>query len=100
MKSAMNLQASNQYCELLDQDAGLKNCHPAVQLMQELSGQAVRFAPTAVDRLEVYKECHRLADDLYRLTGSRLILAHVLKLGDLLLSRILGSQSHSFQADR
>jgi hypothetical protein len=100
MKSAMNLKAKTNYSELFDEGSSLKQFHPALQRMQELSDQAAASAPTAITRLEVYKECHRLADDLYRLTGSKKVMIHVLRIGDLLLSRILGNQAQSLQVNQ
>ncbi len=100
MKSAVNTQASTYYGELFEQGNSLNCSHPALHRMQELSLQVAGPAPTALDKLEVYKECHRLADDLYRLTGSKRIFVHVLRIGDLLLSRILGNQSSSLHVNQ
>ena len=100
MKSTMNTRASTYYSELFEEGSSLKICHPAVQRMQELSGRLPGRVPTALDKLEVYKECHRLADDLYRLTGNKEMFAHILRIGDLLLSRIPGSQSPSLHANQ
>ena len=78
----------------------MEDSHPAMQRMQELSDKLPGSTPTAIDRLEVYKECHRLADDLYRLTGNKRLFAHVLRIGDLLLSRIFSNQPHSMHGNQ
>ncbi len=98
MKSSINIQATTDYGDLFAEGSSLNLSHPALQRMQELSVQAEGSAPTALDRLEVYKECHRLADDLYQVTGNKKISAHVLRIGDLLLSRILGSKASSLNS--
>ena len=89
MKTVMNLKAVTNYGELFNEDNSLNMCHPGLKKMQELSAMSGANEPTAVTKLEVYKECHRLAGDLYRVTGSKRIFAHVLRIGNLLLSRIL-----------
>ena len=100
MKSALNLQASTFYNDLFEDGNRLNDGHPSLQLMQELSNRVAGPAPTALDRIEVYKECHRLADDLYRLTGSKRLSIHVLSIGDMLLSRILGNSVDFMQANQ
>lgn len=100
MKSAMNLQASTHYSELFEEGSALNIRHPAVLKMQQLSEQVAGTAPTAIDRLEVYKECHRLADDLYRLTGSKKLFSHVMRIGDLLLARIIGNQTEPVRVNQ
>lgn len=100
MKSTMNLQASTHYSELFEAGSALNISHPAVQKMQQLSDQVAGTAPTAIDRIEVYKECHRLADDLYRLTGSKRLFNHVMRIGDLLLARIVGNPAEPVQVNQ
>ena len=100
MKKVMNIQASTHYSELFSENSALNLSHPAVIRMQALSDQVTGNAPTAIDRLEVYKECHRLADDLYRLTGSKRLFRHVMRIGDLLLSRIVGSPAEPVQVNQ
>lgn len=100
MKNAINTQASTYYGEIFEKGACMEDLHPAMQRMQELSDQVPGSNPTAVDRLEVYKECHRLADDLYRLTGNKRLFAHVLRIGDLLLSRIFKNHPYSLHANQ
>ncbi len=95
MKTNLNQSAITNYCELLDQDNSLNQGHPAVLRMQELSSQVPVKTATAITRLEVHKECHRLADDLYRLTGSKRMFTHVLRIGNLLLNRIFNENGHS-----
>ncbi len=98
MKSTKNLKAVTNYRELFDenycsreeQQAGLKK-------MQELSDSLKGAEPTAISKIEVYKECHRLVDDLYRLTGSKRLFAHVLKIGNLLLSRLFNDTEKTAQ---
>ncbi len=97
MKKVMNLKAVNSYSEMFAEDGSLNNTHPGLKKMQELSVLTDGAEPTAVAKLEVYKECHRLADDLYRVTGSKRIFAHVLRIGNLLLSRIFNEPSQKMQ---
>ncbi|MGM0652771.1 MAG: hypothetical protein ACQES4_08340 [Bacillota bacterium] len=99
MKNAINTQASTNYGEIIF-EGSLQVSHPAMTTMQELSGRVSKSTPTALDKLEVYKECHRLADDLYRLTGNKRIFASVIRIGDLLLSRIFSSKSHSLNVNQ
>ncbi len=100
MKTNLNQGAINTYCELLNQDNSLNQGHPAVLRMQELSNQVMEKTPTAITRLEVHKECHRLADDLYRLTGSKRMFTHVLRIGNLLLNRIFNENDHSMNSQQ
>ncbi len=99
MKNTVNTQASTNYSEILF-EGSLQVSHPAMATMQELAGQVSKSSPTAIDRLEVYKECHRLADDLYRLTGNKKLFNHVLRIGDLLLSRIFNNKPHSLHVNQ
>ena len=99
MKNVINTQASTDFSELF-YEGSLQASHPAMATMHELSAQASKSTPTAIDRLEVYKECHRLADDIYRLTGNKKLFNHVLRIGDLLLSRIFKNKSHSLHANQ
>jgi hypothetical protein len=87
MKNAVITNDPASYSELFENDNSLKINHPAVQKMQELSGRKAWAAPTAVERIEVYKECHRLADDLYQLTGSRKVITQVMRFGEMLLAK-------------
>ncbi len=87
MNSAPIINETAYYNELLDEKESLKQYHPAVRKMQVLSDQLNQPALTAIDKLEIYKECHRLADDLYRLTGSKKIVARVMSFGELLMNR-------------
>ncbi len=100
MKKTLNLKAVTNYRELLEEDNSLKQHHPGLQRMQELSAAVSGREPTAITRLEVYKECYRLADDLYRLTGSKRIFAHVLRIGNLLLSRIFSDSEEPAQVNQ
>ncbi len=89
MKNTKNLKAVTNYRELFDENYCAREEQQAgLAKMQELSDSLSGVKPTAITRLEVYKECHRLADDLYRLTGSKRLFAHVLRIGNLLLSRL------------
>jgi hypothetical protein len=65
--------------------------------MQKLSGRKAWVSPTAVERVEVYKECHRLADDLYHLTGSKKVIAQVMRFGEMLLAKKHGSSVQANQ---
>lgn len=89
MKMMLNGQAMQDYRELREAAALLDGQGPALEHMAELSGATNRDIPTALTRLEVYKECHNLADDLYRLTGSKKVYNNVLRIGNLLLARLL-----------
>ncbi len=95
MKNVINTQASTSYTELLAGGTALPESHPAVQQMLDLSDQVSGSSPTAIDRIEVYKECHRLADDLYRMTGNKRLHSHVIRIGDLLLSRVFNKKPRS-----
>lgn len=99
MKNVINTQASTNFSELFI-EGSVQVSHPAMATMQELSDQVSKSTPTAIDRLEVYKECHRLADDLYRLTGNKKLFNHVLRIGDLLLARIFKNKPHSLHANQ
>ncbi len=88
MKKMTNTDALDCYKDLFDEQYCLKGAHPAFVRMQELSAAANYAEPTALTRLEVYKECHRLADELYEMTGSKRVSTHVMRIGNLLLSRL------------
>ena len=100
MKSDKNLQAAASYSGIFEEGNVLNISNPALMKMQVLSNQAAIHNPTAITKLEVYKECHILADDLYRLTGSKKMMSQVLRVGDLLLARIFGNPTHSLQANQ
>ncbi len=92
MKSITNLNSLDSYRDLLDENNSLKGFHPALKTMQDLSDKSTVLAPTAINRLEVYKECHRLADDIFMITGSKKLMKPILRLGDLLILRLFGKQ--------
>jgi len=92
MKSITNINSLNDYRDLMDAENSLKGLHPALKLMQDLSDRAKTVTPTGITRLEVYKECHRLADDIYRITGSKKLMKPILRMGDLLILRLFGKQ--------
>jgi hypothetical protein len=100
MKNEENLQAAANYSELFEDDRVLNMSNLALKKMQTLSNQAAMHNPTGITKLEVYKECHILADDLYRLTGNKKMMAQVLRVGDLLLSRIFGNSDRSLHANQ
>ena len=100
MKSEKNLQAAAGYSGLFEEGHVLNMSGPVLKKMQSLSNKAAMHNPTAITKLEVYKECHILADDLYRLTGNKKMMAQVLRVGDLLLSRIFGNQDRSLHANQ
>ena len=92
MKSVTNINSLNDYRKLLDAENSLKAFHPALNNMQDLSDNVDSANPTAITRLEIYKECHRLADEIYRITGSKKLMAPILRMGDLLMLRLFGRQ--------
>ncbi len=100
MKNEKNLHAAASYSGLFEEGNVLNMSSPALKKMQVLSNQAAIHNPTAITKLEVYKECHILADDLYRLTGSKKMMSQVLRVGDLLLARIFGNQDSSLHANQ
>lgn len=100
MKNVINAQATSSYSKLFAGETILQESHPALQQMLELSDQVSSNSPTAIDRIEVYKECHRLADDLFRLTGNKRLHGHVIRIGDLLLSRIFNKKTRSVNGNQ
>lgn len=83
-KFANNTKA---YRALLNDHGQINTDHPAFLNMQTLSGAKSPATPTAVERVEIYKECHRLADAFYRLTGSRQVIGQVMRFGEMLLAK-------------
>jgi hypothetical protein len=100
MKNEKNLHAAASFRGIFEDGNILNISNPALKRMQVLSSQAAMHNPTAITKLEVYKECHVLADDLYRLTGNKKMMTQVLRVGDLLLSRIFGNQDRSLHANQ
>ncbi len=100
MSKAMNLSELTCYREILAYGESPDCTHPALQRMGELSASITETVPTAVTRLEVFKECHRLAEELYGLTGSKKMVDQVLRIGDLLLSRVFSGAAESRQVNR
>ncbi len=100
MKNEKNLQATASYSGLFDDGHVLNMSNPALKKMQVLSDQAAMYNPTAITKLEVYKECHILADDLFHLTGDTKMIAQVLRVGDLLLSKVFGNPAQSLHSNK
>jgi len=89
MKTNLNQTAFSAYRELLGEDNRINLDHPVVLQMQKMSEKVPAKEPMAITRLEVQKECHRLADDLYQLTGSDAVFSQVQRIGNTLLTRLL-----------
>ncbi len=96
MKSITLQKEMMSFKALLNDKGELAAENPAVKKMQDLSSLKAWAAPTAVERVEVFKECHRLAEELYQLTGSKDVTAQVMRFGEILLdkSRTITAQAN------
>lgn len=100
MNNLTNLEAVSNYRAMLEENNCLKDYHPGLQRMQELSAEFSGPEPTAITRLEIHKECHILAEDLYRLTGSKTIFTQVQRIGNMLLTRLMKNSEKSTGINR